>query len=90
MEGPKYCIVKYDNLSLESDPERPGRSRSYADSTVEAPRAFERYYDTPEACQKDIDKLMEKSRGEDIDIILANGENYKGPRYNYIMCEVGK
>lgn len=88
MADTRYCIVKYDNLSLEIDPERPGHSRSYADAGVAAPQAFERLYDTADECQADVDKLMKTGRGEDIDITLANGERYRGPRYNYIVAEV--
>lgn len=84
----RYCIVKYDNLSLEIDPKRPGHSRSYENADVVAPQAFEKTYDTRELCQADADRLMETSRGEDIDIVLANGSRYKGPRYNYIVAEV--
>ena len=88
MTGTRYCIVKYDNLSLEIDPERPGHSRSYGNLEVAAPQAFERTYDSAEECQKDADKLMATARGEEIDITLANGSHYKGPRYNYIVAEV--
>lgn len=83
-----YCIVKYDNLSLEIDPERPGHSRSYANPDVVAPQAFDKVYQTADECQVDVDKLMATGRGEEIDITLANGSHYKGPRYTYIVAEV--
>lgn len=88
MTGTRYCIVKYDNLSLEIDPERPGHSRSYANPDVVAPQAFDKVYPTSDECQVEVDKLMSTSRGEEIDITLANGSHYKGPRYTYIVAEV--
>lgn len=88
--GTRYCIVKYDNLSLEMDPDYPGHSRSYEDMDVSPPQAFERVYDSKEECDKDVEKLMSSSRGEDIDIVLANGQNYRGPRYTYIAAEVSR
>ena len=88
MAETRYCIVKYDNLSLEIDPERPGHSRSYGNPDVAAPQAFERTYDDRESCQADADKLKATGGGEEIEITLANGAQYKGPRYNYIVAEV--
>jgi len=85
----KYCVVKYDNLSLEADPERPGRSRSYSDGNVAAPQAFEKQYDDPEECKVEVARLNESAaKGEQVDITLANGSRYTGPRYTYVIGEV--
>lgn len=83
-----YCIVKYDNLSLEIDPDRPGHSRSYNDPNVAAPSASERVYESEKECNEDAEKLNATGGGEEIDITLANGAHYKGPRYTYIVAEV--
>lgn len=88
MSETRYCVVKYDNLSLERDPERPGRSRSYSERDVAAPQAFDTTYDTVDECREQLEKLNNTSRGEDIDIVLANGSRYSGPRYTFVMGEV--
>jgi hypothetical protein len=86
----KYCVVKYDIMSLESDPERPGRSRSYENRDIAAPRPMDGEYDTVEEATAEVDKLMAGPRGDEIDITLANGQQYKGPRYMYTIGEVSR
>lgn len=85
-----FCIVKYDNLSFERDPdpERPGRSRSYSNPGVAAPQPFEEVYQDRNVCQAEADRLSATAGGEEIDIVLANGKQYKGPRYTYVVAEV--
>lgn len=91
MHGIKYCIVKFDNLSLKEDPGRPGRSLPNEQTGASSPIPLEGRYDNPADCIADIDKLMRtaEARGsENIDIMLANGSRYIGPRYTYAMGEV--
>lgn len=80
-----YYAVKYDVRSLEADPERPGRSLSYSDRDVAAPVILDKRFDTPEEAGAYIDELMAGDRGEEVELTLANGGKYKGPRYIYTM-----
>ena len=86
----KYNVIKYDNLSFESDPERPGHSRSYGNPDVNAPLASELYFNDIEEYRRIVDRLNGDSdkRGETIDIVLANGKRYTGPRFTYVLGEV--
>lgn len=80
-----YYAVKYDVRSFEADPERPGRSLSYENSDIAAPEIIDKRFDTPESAQAYIDALMKGDRGEEVELTLANGGQYKGPRYFYTM-----
>ena len=85
-----YYAVKYDALSLEADPDkenRPGRSRSYKDFSIEPPQPMEPGYTTQEEAEEYVKTLNEGAKkGEQVDIILANGEHYVGPRFIYVFA----
>lgn len=85
MSTPNYYAVKYDVRSFEADPERPGRSLSYENRDIVAPAIIDKRFDTPEGAQAYIDTLMAGDRGEEVELTLANGGHYKGPRYFYTM-----
>lgn len=88
----RFCVVKYDNLSLEADPDpdRPGRSRSYEDRDVSAPHPLDTKYPTLEDAKNVADSLNKTYGGEIIEITLANGMQYKGPRYTFVVGEVSR
>lgn len=86
----KYNVIKYDNLSFEGDPERPGHSRSYDNPDVNAPLASEKYFDDKAEVEGIVAALNAdlSKRSETIDITLANGQHYVGPRFTYVVGEV--
>lgn len=81
----RFYAVKYDALSFEADPERPGRSRSYAYDEVCPPTPVGEGYLDRDAAVKAVEGLMSTARGEEVEVDMANGEHYKGPRYYYII-----
>lgn len=83
----KYFVVKVDILSLTADPDNPGHSVAYTNRKVAAPELLEPSYDNMSEAVAAVEKLMESGRGEDIEITLANGQAYKGPRYFYYTAQ---
>lgn len=81
----KFYAVKYDVRSLEADPERPGRSLSYGNPEVAPPSIIDKPFGTREEAAEFIDQLMAGNRGEEVELTLANGGKYKGPRYIFTM-----
>ena len=90
MAESRFYVVKYDALSFEADPDRPGRSRSYAYDEVSPPTPIGEGYPTREAAVKAAEGLMGTSRGGEVELDMANGEHYKGPRYYYTIGTVYK
>ena len=79
----KYFAVKVDIKSLASDPDNPGHSLAYRDFDINPPELLEPGYDTMTEAVTAVTALMNNGRGEEVEVTLANGSQYKGPRYFY-------
>jgi hypothetical protein len=83
MATERHFAVRVDIMSLAANTERPGHSLDYHDFKVEAPLLLEPSYETHAEAAERVTELMRSSRGETIDVTLANGQRYNGPRYFY-------
>jgi hypothetical protein len=79
----RYFAVRVDITSMAADKDNPGHSLHYSDLSVEAPMLMEPSYGTLKEAADRVNELMQKGRGEQIEVDLPNGEHYIGPRYFY-------
>lgn len=79
-----FWVVRYDIKSLK-------KGATYTDMGVESPffmRPNYNFYECAEAKMNDLNKSAQGT--ETIEIELANGKHYKGPRYVYRIAEDDK
>lgn len=79
-----YFVVRYDVTGMAEDPENPGHAVPFMNGNdVVAPQPLEPSYDTIEAAIAASNELSGSNCDEEVELTLANGKPYKGPRYIY-------
>lgn len=81
-----FYVVRYDLNSMAEDPERPGHAVGYTDPSVNAPEPLDPPYGDAGEARAKIEEMKSTGGGETIEITLANGKPYKGPRYMYCIA----
>lgn len=75
-----YWVVKYDVMSLR-------KGANYHNMEVASPFFMRPSYGDREVAEKKAEELSKSAGGEEVEIVLANEKNYKGPRYVYRIAE---
>jgi hypothetical protein len=75
-----FWVVKYDVKSLE-------KGATYHDMGVASPLFIRPSYGDRAVAEKKAEELAKSAGGEEVELVLANDKNYKGPRYVYRIAE---
>lgn len=75
-----FWVVKYDVMSLK-------KGATYHDMGVASPLFIRPSYADIEVAEKKAAELSKSAGGEEVELVLANDKNYKGPRYVYRVAE---
>ena len=76
----RFWVVKYNVESLR-------KGASYLDMGVEAPSFIEPSYADYETAAKVAEEMSRSNGGEEVDLLLSNDKQYKGPKYIYKVAE---